>query len=948
MMQTFTQSEWIAWGVAGGSAIAGGSALFWGWWRARRQRERLRVIFDRSPQPMIIFGEFSKVVAANREACRLYGYQPGEWQGLSLSDLCRTTPAAEDSRVLTDATSDSAWDPIVWSHRRKDGEELELEVTGSFNGFPDDVGRMVVLRDVTEVRREAAAKEAAEEALRHSENRYRQLVDGIDVISWEVSLPDFVFTFVSEPAERILGYPVETWYQRDFWTKHVHPDDLGEAMRFCTEATGRGEDHTFEYRMIAADGRHVWIRDMASVVTRGGKTHSMRGAMIDITAERLAHEELAASKRRYLAIVDAHPDLICRFTIDCKLTFVNGAYAAFFGHGEPAAMLGKKFLDFLDPTFAREAERQVRELAEYPGAPSINEQVARGSSGDSRRFSWHNSVVRTENGKGVEFQGVGRDVTALMNMRDAVVRRDTILRTVAETVGVVLSARRWEEAIPGLLEKLASASSASCMCLVAATGEADPKYRFVECWSAEGVRKEEYCGMLLDRITREPETGQSSVVDGRLMGVPVMVGPEPWGYLAVTAEVGRPAWTDGEVDAIRSFAGLIGGFIQRERMTDDLRSADEQLRQSQKLEAVGQLASGVAHDFNNLLTAIQGYVGLAKSSLATHHPAIESLEQVEEASRQATGVANALLTFTRRGSGQRRPVELASVIEPALKLLRRTLPASVDLRMEPTPTAVWVDADATQMQQVILNLAINARDSMPEGGNIRIRIESSIPSKATIVVSDNGCGMTEAVRTRAFEPFFTTKPKGSGTGLGLAIVHGIVTGHGGGISVQSSPGAGTEIRVTLPTVNAPHNESPIRPVSSTVERGRVLVLEDDQLVRGLVCSLLNSLGYDAVAAATAADANQIVRNRGPFAVVLVDIELPDENGLTLLASWRAAGMTFPAVIITGRADVPLPETMDAGTSILQKPFRMSDLREVLATVMAGPAASIASPNGSHS
>ncbi|MDI1289205.1 MAG: PAS domain-containing protein, partial [bacterium] len=470
MMSHLTQTQWIAWSITGAAVIAGVSAVYLEWLRLRRQRARLLKVFDRAPQAMIVFDESARIVAANGEACDLYGYRPDEWGGLSLADLCREKAVEDTSRVLADLTSDPAWESIVWSHRRKNGQPLELEITGSFHGFPDERGRVVVLRDVTDFRREAAAKAATEESLRLSENRYRQLVDGIDVISWELSLPEFRFTFVSEPAERILGYPVENWYQRDFWITHVHPDDAADAISLCTAATARGDDHTFEYRMIAADGRHVWIRDLVTIVTRGGEPHSLRGAMIDITAERLAREELESSKRRYLEIVDAHPDLICRFTTDCELTFVNGAYAAFFGDGTPASLLGRRFVDFLKPLERDVAERRVRELSEYPGPPRTNEQSAIGTRGEVRRFLWHNSVVRTENGKGVEFQGVGRDVTALMNAQDAVVRRDAILRTVAETAGVVLSARRWDEAIPGLLERLSTAASASCMCLVAATG----------------------------------------------------------------------------------------------------------------------------------------------------------------------------------------------------------------------------------------------------------------------------------------------------------------------------------------------------------------------------------------------------------------------------------------------------------------------------------------------
>ena len=935
-------------GLAAAAALVGSLVYF------LRQRSLLRRVYERSPQPMLVIsGPSARIISANSGACRLYGYEPDEWSGMLFAKLrsgSEANPLDKDS-VTSLMRSPSAM--ATWDHRRKDGTRIDVEVTGFLDGYPTRDARVVALRDVTAARSETASKRAMEEALRVSEARYRRVVEGIDIISWEMSLAECRFTFVSEPAERILGFPVEAWYATDFWSDHVDPEDLGGVMAFCESATTRGEDHVLEYRMIAADGRRVWIRDLVTVVMRDGRAHSLRGAMIDVTAEKRALIEVEESKRRYLAIVDAHPDLICRFTEDSTLTFVNDAYAAFFGNGSPKELVNVRFCEFLEPDDRARIGREIQALASDPATPRTKEQAARGSSGEVRWFSWHNSVVQLKNGRGVEFQGVGRDITALTEARLAVLRRDAILRTVADTAGSVLSARRWDEALPGLLEKLGAAAGASRLSLFALTNDAETPARIVRQWNAASPASP-HQSHATERPILGEDVPQGQGAEGRERTVPVLAGDRAWGSLSALAADNRPEWTEGEIDALRSFAGLLGAFMQRERMVEHLRASDEQLRQSQKLEAVGQLASGVAHDFNNLLTAIQGYVGLAKTTLPANHPAIESLEQVEEASRQATGVAHALLTFTRRGTSQRRPVELGSVIEPALKLLRRTLPASIDLRMEPSATDVWVNADPTQLQQVILNLTINARDAMEGGGQVRVRVEASEPGEAAIVVSDDGIGMSEAVQARLYEPFFTTKPKGAGTGLGLSIVHGIISEHGGRIVVRSEPGRGSVFRVVLPRVPAPPEGPTLLERSVSLARGSVLVVEDDALVRGLICSMLTSLGFESAAAATAAAADTLA-DSGSFVAALIDIELPDRNGAEMLAGWRRQGRMFPAVLVTGLADgtglsghtkhgrrpgesgsdsegVGLGE-YPLGVAVLQKPFRLNDLRDVLTTIL---------------
>ena len=377
----------------------------------------------------------------------------------------------------------------------------------------------------------------------------------------------------------------------------------------------------------------------------------------------------------------------------------------------------------------------------------------------------------------------------------------------------------------------------------------------------------------------------------------------------------------------------------------------EQLHQAQKMEAVGLLAGGVAHDFNNLLTVISGHVELARGQVSDGSGVLASLATVEEAVEQAAGVTRSLLTFSQKVPAEKKPINLCAAIEKAMRMLRRTLPASmefvVDTECDPAP---WVRADPTQLQQIVLNLAINARDAMPEGGTLRISISSSgsdgggstPPSSmdrpfAQVIVEDTGAGMSPEVLSRIFEPFFTTKSRGRGTGLGLAVVHGIVEDHEGQIEVRSELGTGTTFTISFPCV------SPKPPdTGAGGEAGRcrghgelVLLAEDDFQVRAIVAATLASLGYEVV---QAADGDALLecfeRHQSRIKLFILDVDLPKRNGLDCLRAIRAKGVETPALVISGSVDAELADQLDDESILLPKPFQTIELGRVVRNMLA--------------
>ena len=389
------------------------------------------------------------------------------------------------------------------------------------------------------------------------------------------------------------------------------------------------------------------------------------------------------------------------------------------------------------------------------------------------------------------------------------------------------------------------------------------------------------------------------------------------------------------VQPVREDGGQSAGACVAVKDITDRGKLQEQVHQIQKMEAVGQLASGIAHDINNTLTAIYGYLSLALVALDKDHRSTPYLEKIAIAAEQASQTTKSLLTFARPAPPRREPVELAPIVQQAMSMARGLMSAKIEITMDLRGgEGLWVQADATQLQQVLLNLAINARDAMPGGGRLSV-VLSRDGDSVRVVVSDTGKGMTPEVQARIFEPFFTTKPRGEGTGLGLAVVQGIVRSHNGTISVSSTPGVGTAFTFEFPTIVPPGTRSAADvPASPQRGFGLVLLVEDNSHVRDLLTAGLEASGF-AVVAVGDGDAflEQAQKLESRVAAYVLDIDIPGRLGTECLEVRRGKGDRTPAVFISGgRAQEVVP---DALTKVLSKPFHPSDLiRAVNAAVMS--------------
>lgn len=421
-------------------------------------------------------------------------------------------------------------------------------------------------------------------------------------------------------------------------------------------------------------------------------------------------------------------------------------------------------------------------------------------------------------------------------------------------------------------------------------------------------------------------------------------------------ESGEDHWVSVNASPIRDEQGRVTSGIvvfhditERKRAEEERRGLQEQLHQAQKMEAVGELAGGVAHDFNNLLTAILGGVEQLRILLPRLAETDEALEAIEEAAQQAVGVTRSLLTFSHKLPSEKKTIDVRDVVRGSGKLLGHLLPASIDLVIHAEDDEpLSVNADPTQLQQVVLNLAINARDAMADGGVLRITLtrrtdvddsegdEESAREYAELSVADTGVGMSARTRARIFEPFFTTKGRGRGTGLGLSIVHGIVQEHGGWIEVESERGRGSTFKVFLPLgAEAAGAEAELPTSEIPRGSGETLVLaEDDPIVRRMIVSVLKLLDYDVIEVADGpAMADAVRRSRDRVRLIIADVDLPKRSGLDALRDLRAEGVQIPAILITGSVDTGLEARLDDASILLRKPLQLSALGRRVAQIL---------------
>ncbi len=409
-------------------------------------------------------------------------------------------------------------------------------------------------------------------------------------------------------------------------------------------------------------------------------------------------------------------------------------------------------------------------------------------------------------------------------------------------------------------------------------------------------------------------------------------------------------WAHVIIDAIRNPDGSILGFAkitrditERREAQRALEQAQQALFQSQKLESIGQLTGGIAHDFNNLLTAILGSLELLRKRMPDDPKAVALLDNAVQGARRGATLTQRMLAFARRQELKTEAVDLRVLVENMMGLLERSIGPSISIRTQFPPNLPLVKSDASQLDSALLNLAVNARDAMPQGGIIMIKAQAEIVEQATatgmapghyvrLAVTDTGTGMDAATLDRAMEPFFTTKGVGKGTGLGLSMIHGLAEQSGGKLILLSPPGEGLTAELWLPVTEdlATPADPQADPPEAKAKRLTILAVDDDDLVLMNTVAMLEDLGHEVVEAGSGAAALQAMSRHPDINMVISDQAMPGMAGVELAAAVRKQRPDMPIILATGFAE--LPPGADASLHRLAKPFNQAQLAQAVEAV----------------
>jgi len=870
-------------------------------------------------EPMAIKERLEHVLDSGPAA--IYTIDPGRNYALSyISENTKMVVGWEAREFLADSRfwldhvhpEDRPWVckrlELPWLQDRQTSEYRFLAKDGAYRWMHDE---FKLVRDPNGKPVEMAgawmditARRQAEEALKESESHYRLLVKQIPAVVFE-GYRDWSIDFFDDKIEGVTGYRMAEFESRRLrWCDLILPEDLRMANGLFIRALKTDKSYVREYRIRKKDGEIAWIQARGQIFCdAAGQVDHVSGVFFDIT-ERKAAEEALRETRNYLEnLIDYANAPIIVWDAESRITRFNHAFENLTGF-TAHEVIGQK-LDLLFPEASREESlRKIASTSSGERWESVEIPILR-KDGDIRIALWNSANIHAEDGVTlVATIAQGQDITA----RKAA---ETILHQERQRFFSLL------DMLPAFVALLAP----------------DRTLPFVN------RQFREIFGDPEGRVCHELILSQPEPCEG-CQAAPVFETRQPVNY----------EWTSphGKTYHIHNypFADIDGSPMVLKLGMDitERKALEAQLLQAQKMEAVGRLAGGVAHDFNNLLMAIMGYGELIRSSLNKDDPLYKYSEEILKATERAASLTQQLLAFSRRQVTQTQVLNLNRVAGDLEKMLRRLIGEHIDLDIVAGPDLGAVKADPGQIGQIIMNLAVNARDAMPTGGRLILATDNidfagshnflneTAPSGryVRLAVTDTGSGMDAETLDHIFEPFFTTKEVGKGTGLGLSMVYGIVKQNHGYLEVESCPGQGATFKIYLPRLEAAV-EAPGARVSLAAKlegSETILVVEDEDALRTLLCRFFRLYGYNVMEARHGGEALLICeRHPGPIHLMITDVVMPQMSGKELADRLAPLHPEMAVFFISGYTGSDLSGYgAPASTQhFIPKPFRPMDL-----------------------
>ena len=905
----------------------------------------LEALLENLPLATMVLDSDRRVIMCNPAFERLFGYR--------ISDILGKTP----EKFLMPPSRAIEVDGIIRSvmagqvaqaksqRCRRDGSIVDvraLAVPLVLDG--KRIGSVAMYEDITDQCK-------AEQALRQAEEKFRSLFENAVEGIFQTT-PDGRYLSANPALARMYGYSSYSELIADVMdigaSLYVDPQRREDFKRLIE---ARGVVEGFESEIRRKDGNRIWISENArSVRGENGAVISYEGTVENITERKRSELERQATTDIVHAIsaTDSMDDMLASAHLALKK--VLDAENCFIALYEPSTGVFH-FPFFVDQFDSRPAPKMIwRSCAAYvhrAGRAMIispngyRELLDQGEVDDSAApgLSWLGVPLRTVCG------AIGVIVVQNYDQENVYGSRDLeFLSSVGDQIAFAIERKRAEARI--------RESEASLRVLIeqlpAVLWTVDRDLRFTSALGAGltrlGLKPNQIVGMSLTDYfeTSDPTFLPCAAHRRAVSGEPVTFHVE---------------WKNGSyachVEPLRGSDGNVLGAICMALDVTDRKELEERFRQAQKMEAVGRLAGGIAHDFNNLLMVIQGYADLLTERIPEGDSLHRNAEQIQIASQRATSLTQQLLAFSRKQMLAPKVLNIQNIVSEMEKILRRLIGEDIELETFTEEDLGLVKADRSQIEQVIMNLAVNARDAMPSGGRLTIETSnveldgsfSHIPSVLApgryvmLAVSDNGVGMDAETQAHIFEPFFTTKEKGKGTGLGLATVYGIVKQSGGYIWVYSEPGHGTAFKIYLPRIEDQNATTVREPVeAAALPRGSetVLLVEDEKGVRELAREYLQMSGYSVLEAPDGQAALELASmHRGSIDLLMTDVVMPGLNGRELAERMNQIRPGIKILYMSGYTDQAIGRRgiLESEAALLQKPFTLaaltSKLREIL-------------------
>lgn len=777
-------------------------------------------------------------------------------------------------------------------------------------------------------------RKIAETALAESESRTKLLVQAANVGLWDWDLQTNE-AYYSPEWKKLLGYEdTDIKNQFDEWSSRLHPCDLQptlDAVRAFHEGTS--DTYGIEFRMRHRDGSWRWIFAQADL-QRDSQNRPLRmmGCHIDITARKEAEEALRKSEERINFALDATQDGLWDWNIETGDVYFSPQWARLLGYPPEKVLPRVEFFFYL---LHPEDVPNVKQLLDDHLAGRIpvkqGEVRLKMHSGEYRWFLDRGKVVvRDEEGKPLRMVGTITDITDRKHAQTAL----------AEAKSTAESALRETEALRRTLAEHAIVSVADSDGKISSVND-----RFCE---LSGFDREEILGQDFSLL----DSGEQSPEFWREMRSVIQTGIAWKGEICNRSKNGKRYWVDSIIAPFKGQDGRIEKYVGIHHDITDRKQAEAQLVQAQKLESMGRLAGGVAHDFNNMLSVILGHSEIALSRIDASQPLAHHLQEVQRAAQRSADLTRQLLAFACKQIITPRAIQLNAAISSVMKMLSRLLGEDIQIECQPGQDLWLVQMDPSQIDQILTNLCVNARDAISHFGKITISTENIIVDEVLcasnvdavpgqyvkLSVADTGAGMNKTTLAQIFEPFFTTKPIGVGTGLGLATVYGVVRQNHGFIQVSSEPGQGSTFEIFLPRFTGNPETFPkiASGISRTSNSETILVVEDEPALLHMTSTLLESMGYRVLVAATPREAKCLASDvSNNIQILLTDVVMPEMNGRDLANELMTSNPRLKRVFMSGYTSDFIADrgVLDDGVHFIQKPFSSqtlaSKIREAL-------------------